>query len=195
MAKRKRVEVRKPMTRTQLDDFFNSFNTKCITGQRNQLFFKTLLNLGARCSEILNMRYEDIHIDDDGDYYYHLITSKSGRGDFLPMPTHIYEAIMELSKAYGSRRHGYVFRPVSKDKPLEDRYMRKVSNEYGERANIPFTVKTHDFRRTFAYHLFKKNGGNIYEVSRMLRHSDIGVTTVYLAMFTDDKKRAVKDLF
>lgn len=195
MAKRKQKKVKHPLTKQQIEDFLAVFNGPSKTAQRNKLYFKTLLELGARCNEITVMRFCDLYRDEDGDPYYHLETSKSGKGDFLPMSEKLYRELKALGRLYGSTNSQYIFRPVSKNEPIKDSYLRKICAEAGIKAKIPFPVGTHTFRRSFAYHLLKKTNGDIYTVSRLLRHANITTTTEYLSMYNDEKKKAVKGLF
>lgn len=195
MAKRKKVKVQTPLTKQQIKDFLDVFNKDTKTSIRNRLYFKTLLELGARCNEITIMKFKDLHRDEDGDPYYHLETSKSGRGDLLPMTESLYKEIKALGRLYDSTNSQYVFRPVSENVPLNDSYIRRICREAGKQINLNFPMHPHKLRATFAYHLLKKTGGDIYTVMKLLRHSDISTTQIYLSMYQDEKKQAVKGLF
>lgn len=193
MAKRKQVRLKNPMTREQIKNFLGSFANHTATGKRNRLFFKASFELGTRSIELLNMKFSDLALDNDGDPFYHLKSeySKSGVEDFIPMNKSLYDELMTLSVVYGARKHGFVFRPISKNIPLSDSYMRRVARETAVLVGIPFKVSTHTTRRTFAYHMLKKTNGDIYTVSKLLRHKDITSTMPYLKMFMDDRKSAI----
>lgn len=193
MAKKKKT-LKNPMTRKQILDFLDTFEGNTRLSKRNRLYFKASFELGTRSIELLNAKFEDLFLDEDGDPYYHLKSeySKSGREDFIPMELELYNELLGLSKLYNCRQHGYLFRPISTNKALDYSCMRKVASKHGKLAGIPFPVSLHTTRRTFAYHMLKKTNGDIYTVSKLLRHGSISSTMPYLKMFMDDRKAAIK---
>ena len=99
----KRIQkIPKCLTKTQIKDFLNCFTGEHITAKRNLLLTKTYLRTGARTNEILNMRYEDLLLNDEGEAFYHLQKSKNGSQMQMPLPADIYEGILDLSKLFKS---------------------------------------------------------------------------------------------
>jgi integrase len=191
---KKTQKIKLPMTRQQILDFLNTFPGKTATSKRNRLYFKTSLDWGARSIEVRNAKYSNLLIDSDGDPYLHLRSeySKSGREDFLPMTIELYNELLDLKKIYKSKNQDYIFSPISKNEPIQASYIRRLANEHGKLAGIPFPVGTHTCRRSFGYHMLKKTNGDIFTVSKLLRHANINSSMPYLKMFMDDKKAAIK---
>ena len=67
-------------------------------------------------------------------------------------------------------------------KPLGSDGIRHILNTIAKRAGVT-NVHPHRFRRTFATNLAKR-GMDIQEIQRLLGHSNINTTTVYV--ITDD---------
>lgn len=193
---KKPKKLKNPLTRKQIQDFLETFPGKTRTSKRDRLYFKTAFSCGGRSVELLHMRFEDLYLDEDGDPYYHLQAqySKNKKEIFIVLEKPIYDELLTLKKVYGGVRKGFVFRPISKNEPLDDSYVRRKAGVHGKKAGIPFPVGTHSCRRTFAYHMFKKTNGDIYTVSKLLNHSNLNSTMPYLKMFMDDRKRAIKGL-
>ena len=84
----------------------------------------------------------------------------------------------ELQDQYeeNSKRHGLVF---SKNKKVLDRknFFRDHFLKDLENAGMR-KIRFHDFRHTFASH-FMMNGGNLYDLQKLLGHQDISTTERY----------------
>lgn len=184
-------KIKHPLNKQQVEDFFNTFEGRTSTSKRNKLIFKTMLELGLRHVELANMKFKNIFKDEDGDPYFHLKAefSKTGRENFLPMTKELYKELKSLKKIYKSNKITYIFRPISKDVPIQKRYIRQLANDHGVLAEIPFIVSSHTFRRTFANRILKSTGGNLKDTRDMMRHSNISTTVIYLNTYMEDKKR------
>ena len=193
----KQVDIKQPLTKAQIKDYFDTFPEGKKAMYRNKIFFKTLLFLGLRYSEGISLLFTDIFIDNEGDAIFKLASknSKNGRASLIPIPEELYNDFMELSKLFKDNKKGYVFKQLSKNLPLNKAYIRKISVEHGKLAGIPFSTSTHTFRRTYAYFLLKKSNGDLSKVSTMMRHQNLSTTLIYLSMFHDEKKEANEGLF
>lgn len=187
--KRKVQKLPNILTKPQIASFLGAFEGETRTMVRNKLFFKLLLGTGMRCNEATTMLYSDIIISDEGNPIYFLKHSKNGRQEHVPIPIPLYNDILKLSKLFKSRQQGYVFRPCSKNVPLNDRYLRKIVKVFAKKASIPFNVKIHTMRHTYASHLFNETN-NIYVVSKMLRHQNLESTLIYTRLFNGEQQRA-----
>ena len=130
---------------------------------------RLLLLTGARKSEILKARWENVRLDQ------RLLTvplSKSGR------PRHILlseEAIKVLRALPRTPGNPWLFPGHAPGKPLSDIY--KFWNELRRSLGIA-DVRIHDLRHTFASFLVN-TGHSLYEAQKMLGHSDPRTTMRY----------------
>lgn len=75
-----------------------------------------------------------------------------------------------------------------KKKPLHRAYIFHLFQRIGQTAGVT-NVHPHRFRHTFAIQ-FLRNGGNIYELQRILGHEDLETVKIYLHLSEVDVQRA-----
>lgn len=75
-------------------------------------------------------------------------------------------------------------------KPLDRGYVRQLVARIGDNAGVP-SVHPHRFRHTFAIQ-FLRNGGNVFELQRILGHSELDTVKIYLSIAQVDIERAQK---
>ena len=130
---------------------------------------------GLRISDILALRWEYIVKDSNG-YTLDFTTIKTGADAHLP----ISDETLELC---GERREGLVF------KELKPYMLQKYLKGWIKTAGIEKEITFHCFRHTYAT-LQLAAGTDLYTISKMLTHSDIGVTQVYADVVSDLKRDA-----
>jgi site-specific recombinase XerD len=93
------------------------------------------------------------------------------------------EHSLDLLHLWKARRpqSGYLLCTL-KGEALSDRYLRAMVGRYARRANLPKRVHPHMLRHTFATELLQE-GYNIREVQKLLGHSDLSTTMIYLHIF------------
>jgi integrase len=133
------------------------------------LVIRLLLLTGARKSEILTARWEYIRLD-----LRLLIVplSKSGKPRHIPLSDEALAIITSLQRIHGCP---WLFPGHNPEKPLSDVFLfwKQLRQELG----IP-DVRIHDLRHTFASCLVNA-GHSLYEVQKILGHSDPKITMRY----------------
>lgn len=76
------------------------------------------------------------------------------------------------------------------NKPLDRNYIRHLFDRIGANAGVT-NVHPHRFRHTFAIQ-FLRNGGNVFELQRILGHADLDTVKIYLNLAQVDIERAQK---
>ena len=145
-------------------------------------FCLVALNTGMRRNEILSMRYE--HLDLTA-RVIRIPETKSGRHQTVPMNDKVLQAIKSwaggklpargliFGNAEGVQRHGRM----------------KVWDRFIDLCEID-DFRIHDMRHDFASQLVLK-GVNIYEVQKLMRHSDIKLTQRYAHLRDESLLNAV----
>lgn len=144
---------------------------------RNYAIFATFIFTGLRKSELLNLKYTDVDIDNRS------IFVRQGKGHkdrILPMNYRLAEA---LQKYIEVRKKAWktcpeFFASYTLDMGFREGGLKKLVDKINASTGIRFGV--HKLRHTFAT-LMLEGGCDIYSLSRMMGHSDIKTTTVYLA--------------
>jgi len=147
----------------------------------NDVFVKTALHMliesGARKSEVLSARWDDIQFEDG---LWRLPETKSGKPQIMPLSASIMARLRLLPRTCDwlfPTRHG--------DGHRKD--LKKPWDAIRTAAEIP-DVTMHDVRRTFGLHIARSAG--LHVASKLLRHSSIKVTESHYAPLGIDELRS-----
>lgn len=133
------------------------------------LALRLLLLTGARKSEILRARWENVHLDQR---LLVVPLSKSGRPRRIPLSQEAVAVIRAVRRKPGLP---WLFPGRAAERPLSDLYV--FWNRLRRRLGLA-DVRVHDLRHTFASFLVNA-GRSLYEVQRLLGHSDPRTTMRY----------------
>lgn len=98
-----------------------------------------------------------------------------------------------LLKVFMSRTHDVPFVFLNKDgRPIDPHHINRTFNRAQEKAEIKNQITFHDLRHTFASQ-FVMSGGDIYDLQKLLGHTNIGMTTRYAHLSMDHLQNAMKD--
>ena len=151
------------------------------------LLVKTLLLSGARVSEFVHLRAEDLLVEES---QIRIRRGKGGKSRVVPLlPEHAHELRTHL----GRRRVGWLF-----ETPAATRYtprrVQQIVREVADAAGIVQRVYPHLLRHTVAQHLLER-GMSLEELRKFLGHDDIKTTQIYaeatLGMVADSYRRAL----
>ena len=130
--------------------------------------FFLLVETGARMSEVLHAKWEDMDLDQG---LWRIPRPKSGRPQVQPLSPNSVALLAQLP-----RRTIFVIPGRKPDKPRSD--LQKPWKYILEKAMLK-GVTIHDIRRTFGLQVAKTAG--LHVASKLLRHSDIRVTERHYA--------------
>ncbi len=142
---------------------------------RYKLFFTLIYSSGLRISEALNLQLSDIDFIRKQLY---IRSSKYSKDRY----TVLSKKALYLLKFYINRYKPttYLFFVLSdKTKRMPKRYCQKVFKDLVKSANIKKSVHVHTLRHSFATHLLEHNV-NLFYIMKLLGHSSISSTVVYL---------------
>ena len=131
---------------------------------------------GLRISDILRLEWKDVQRSADGGWCMHIITKKTKTEAVLPLS----DEALELC---GERTDGKVF------EGLTTSYLAMYLKDWIKSAGITKDISFHGFRHTFAT-LQLAAGTDLYTISKMLTHSNIGTTQIYADVVNDLKRKA-----
>ena len=146
---------------------------------KERALLEFLVSTGVRVSELASMEVQDINFDTLSVHVIH------GKGAKERMTYTTAVAAKHLISYLKSRKQdGTALFYNKKGEPLEAGGIRFILNTLAKRAGVDH-VHPHRFRRTFATNLAKR-GMEIQEIQRLLGHSNINTTMVYIS--TDDTR-------
>lgn len=144
---------------------------------RNHAIFSMFLFAGLRKSELLRLHVSDV------DFENLSIFIRQGKGNkdrVIPMS---YTLAQSLKRYEGERKRLHktcpeFFTSLNRNCGFTDTGLKRLVRKIKTASRINFTI--HKLRHTFAT-LMLEGGCDIYSLSRMMGHSDIKTTTIYLA--------------
>lgn len=144
---------------------------------RNHAMFATFLFAGLRKKELLKLKLADIDIENLSIFVYQ---GKGSKDRVIPMSYTLAETL----KRYLDERKRLkktcpeLFCSLTRNRGLSDDGLKRLVIQMRKAFGLRFTV--HKLRHTFAT-LMLEGGCDIYSLSRMMGHSDIKTTTIYLS--------------
>ena len=142
----------------------------------------TALSTGMRYSEIMNLRWRDVIVDEEDEFGLILLeTTKNGEPRGVPLVKHACSAIKAMRKEHASKNRGHVqtaslLFPSEEDasKPVEIRKAWATVLKRAEIANFKF----HDLRHTAASYLAME-GATAPEIAEILGHKTLQMVKRY----------------
>lgn len=148
---------------------------------RDRLILRILYRCGLRVSELRDLRIEDIDLEEE------MLTVREGKGDkdrIVPVDADT----LDLIDYYIDDTDKGVLILSSRGNPLSTRQMERLVKKYAEEADIEKNVYPHMLRHSFAVHCLK-SGMNLRSVQKMLGHSSLTTTQIYLDLTGEDIKK------
>ena len=142
--------------------------------------FRLLVETGARLSEVLRARWEDVDLAAG---LWRIPSPKSGHPQVVPLGTRTAAMLKKLAK-----KGPYVIAGRKADEPRAD--LKNPWERLRTEAELG-DVRVHDIRRSFGLEVAKSAG--LHVASKLLRHSSIKVTEqVYAPLGLEDLRAAVE---
>lgn len=154
------MDSRKFLSQVEIENLESLLKARLESEPRDATMILLALYTGARASELLALRWQDINTD-NGEVFIQSL--KGGRPRPVVVPRFLREALAR-------------WRALSPVRPFAISY-----NRLGEiwRLYRPVQKPFHSLRHTFAMRVLRKTG-NVHFVQRTLGHRSINSTMVYL---------------
>lgn len=167
---------------------------------RDMVFMTLMYDSAARCSELLDLRVQDLRLDSRYPTVY--LTGKGNKTRLVPlMPQtarHCEQYLTQFHTEPAGKGSDYLFFTVSHGErhrmsPDNVAYFMK---KYGEQAQplcleIPDRVHPHQLRHTRSIHLYR-DGMPLSLLSEFLGHADPETTKIYAYADTEMKRAAIQ---
>ncbi len=148
---------------------------------RDRLILRILYRCGLRVSELTDLKIQDIDFEEG------MITIRSGKGDkdrVVPVDADTLDLI-EFYKA-GAEEGALIL--SERGDSLSTRQVERIVKKYAKKAGLKKNVYPHMLRHSFAVHCLKA-GMNLRSVQKMLGHSSLTTTQIYLDLTGEDIKQ------
>lgn len=144
---------------------------------RNHAMFSVFIYAGLRKSELLNLRLTDVDVPN---LTIFIRQGKGGKDRIIPMSftlAHSLKRYLEHRKRLKKTCPEF-FCSLNRNQGFTDSGMKRLVAKIKKVSRIDFSL--HKLRHTFAT-LMLEGGCDIYSLSKMMGHSDIKTTTIYLS--------------
>jgi len=160
-------------------------NKRYPTGLRNKAMMSLMLHCGLRLSEVTNLRPSNINLTKGK------LRVESGKGNKdrdLAIPDYLIDLFEKWRKI---RPQSDYFFSTLKGKKLSDRYVQNMVKRYSQKAGISKNISPHTLRHTYATQYYRQTK-DIETLRRILGHSDISTTTIYITLANIDVENGMK---
>lgn len=137
---------------------------------------------GLRHSDIIELRWKDIHYDENGSVLLNIIQKKTKEAMSLPLSP---EAVKYLPDRGNAPKTEKVFADL-----ISLGRSNEILHRWAEHAGISKHVTFHTARHTHATMMLTL-GVDLYTVSKLLGHTNIQTTQIYAKLVDESKKKAV----
>jgi site-specific recombinase XerD len=160
-----------------LDYAFNMPTEYQYTRYRNRAIMATLLYAGLRIGELLALKLHEV------DLVNKVILVKRGKGGrdrLVPMSGKLHQSLGSFleDRRRLDKESVYFFTTLRGNGPLTYGGMRRVVSTIKKATGVNFSA--HKLRHTFAT-LMLEGGCDLFSLQKMMGHSDIKTTTIYLS--------------
>ncbi len=160
----------------------------CTPNLKHKAILMTSYAAGLRVSEVSHLKVSDI----DSDNMQILISNGKGNKDRYSLLSKSNLDILRLYwKAY--RPSDWLFPGMPSYKPISPRSIQSIFKDSKDRSGIKSSASMHSLRHSFATHLLE-DGTDISYIQKLLGHSNIQTTCVYLHLRRMDVLNVVSPL-
>lgn len=144
---------------------------------RNHAIFAMFLFAGLRKNELLNLKLTDVDIENLSVF---IRQGKGNKDRIIPMNYTLSQSLNRylIHRKKQNKTCPEFFTSSNRNMGFTQSGLKRLTNTLKQASGISFTI--HKLRHTFAT-LMLEGGCDIYSLSKMLGHSDIKTTTIYLS--------------
>lgn len=167
------------LTIEEVDTMIRAVDLSKPEGERNRAIIETLYSCGLRVSELVDLRFEDLHFDKG----FIRVIGKGNKERLVPVSTSVEQEITAYRD--NSRARLNILPKDERIVFLNRRGARltrvmifTMIKQTAMAAGINTSVSPHTFRHSFATHLLE-GGANLRAIQEMLGHESIMTTEIY----------------
>jgi integrase len=168
---------------------------RLLTCQRDRLLFVLGINTALRVSDLLRLSIGDVTDSKSRPLdSISLHEKKTEKRKTFPLNASVKKELKAWLEERGKITRSEPLFPSKRGGGTIDRQRAwSILNTAGRLVGLEH-IGTHTLRKTFGYHVFKKSGGNLALVQKLLNHSSSGDTLRYIGIDKEQMDNAYLDL-
>jgi integrase/recombinase XerD len=163
----------------EIDNLIAAIDLSKKEGLRNRAILETLYSCGLRVSELINLKFSDLFLDEG----FIRVIGKGNKQRLVPASPSVENEIFTYKHEIrdfqnikpGNEPYVFLNRRGAK---LTRVMIFTIIRELSDRINLSKTISPHTFRHSFATHLLE-GGANLRAIQEMLGHESITTTEIY----------------
>ncbi len=189
-----KMEQRIPRTLTHaeailvLDTAFHKKYAYTYEKYRNRAIVGIMLLAGLRRKEVMQLKMSDVDLKNKSIF---IRQGKGAKDRVVPINTRLINILEEYIKDRRrlNKQCIYVFTAIQKDQPIGSRCLNNLMSSLRKKTKLDFSA--HTLRHAFA-RLMLEGGVDIYTLSKIMGHSKITTTTIYLSCSVQQMTKAAE---
>lgn len=182
--KKDKLEVKNLYTNEEIQILIARPKKNCTWAEfRDWAIICTLIGTGMRLGSLINIKVEDVDFNNE---FITLTHTKNRKGQMMPISISLKRILLEYLSTWNNKPSDYFFPNQYGDQFVSVQSITKIVSRYNKRRGVNKT-SSHLFRHTFA-HNYIMQSGDIFRLSKLLGHSDIGITRIYSNIDNNDLK-------
>jgi len=165
-------------------------NPRYLTGHRNRVMLRLMLDTGLRLSEAIHLRWKDIDLNSGK------VMVRQGKGAkdrTLWTGEENLAALLawkerQVSECTGRSQNVFTTKLGG---PLNPRYIQRMVKRYAVKAGIEKDITPHTLRHSFATDLYRETT-NIRLTQKALGHANLATTQIYTHIVDEELEGALK---
>jgi len=178
------------LTETEQKALLAQPNPRYLTGHRNRMLLRLMLDTGLRLSEAINLRWRDIDLNSGK------VMVRQGKGAkdrTLWTGEENLAALVawrerQLAECSGAPENVFTTKAGG---ALSPRYVQRMVKRYALKAGIEKDVHPHTLRHSFATDLYRETT-NLRLTQKALGHASVSTTQVYTHIVDEELEGALK---
>lgn len=167
------------LSEAEIDALIDAIDYSKAEAERNHAILETLYSCGLRVSELVNLKFEDLHFDKG----FIRVIGKGNKERLVP----INKSAADLITTYRlNSRSDLAIKPGNEKIVFLNRRGAKLTRvmiftilkDLADQIGLKKQVSPHTFRHSFATHLLE-GGANLRAIQEMLGHESITTTEIY----------------
>ncbi|MCK5177125.1 MAG: tyrosine-type recombinase/integrase [Candidatus Aenigmarchaeota archaeon] len=149
---------------------------ECEDNHRNKTIICLLYSTGLRLSEMINMKWDDLDLNDKIGW----VREGKGKKDRMIILSKKAISYLDEWKRQNDKPNKYIFNGKTNDK-ISPRAVEYIVSNSALKAGLKKRIHVHTLRHSFATHLLENNV-DIRKIQELLGHSNLATTQIYTSV-------------